>query len=84
MKKLFQSKIVWLGILGIVSSAIQGFTKVEIDPAINEQIVALDWSNIGQAALGAATIVARWFFTNVPISTLRPGVKEASDEFSPN
>lgn len=74
----------WLGILGIISAGIKGFTKIEIDPAINEQIVALDWSNIGQAALSAATIVARWFFTNVPISTLRPGVKEASDEFSPN
>jgi hypothetical protein len=84
MKGLFQSKIVWLGILGIISAGINGFTKIEIDPAINEQIVALDWSNIGQAALSAATIVARWFFTNVPISTLRSGVKEASDEFSPN
>lgn len=84
MKKLFQSKLIWVGIVGIISGAIGGYTKTEIDPAINEQIVSLDWSHIGQSLVGAATIYLRWFFTNVPISTLRPGVKEAADEYSPN
>lgn len=83
MKTVFQSKIVWLGIISVIIAAVKGLWKVEIDPALGEQIVNLDWSNIATAAVGAATIIARWFFTNVPISTLKNNTTP-TDEFSPN
>lgn len=74
MKALIKSKIFWLQILAFVSTSIEGFTKVKIDPATLQQIVELDWSNILVASISAATIIARVYFTSVPINGLiKPG-----------
>lgn len=69
-KALFKSKIFWLAFLGFVFSLVGGWTNKTIDPGTAAEIVNLDWSNILQAAISAAVIIARAFFTNTKISGL--------------
>ena len=76
MKALIKSKTFWLQIGIFLSTAIEGFTKVRIDPATLQQIVDLDWTNIWVSGLAAVTILVRVYFTSVPINgIITPGGK---------
>ena len=70
MKKLFQSKIVWLSIVGFLLALIGGFTKTEIPVGLASEIVSLNWLNIGQALISLLVILVRWLFTTSRISGL--------------
>lgn len=81
MKTLIQSKTFWLQILIFIGTAVEGFTKVKIDPVTLQQIVDLDWSHIGVAILSAITILVRMYFTSVPINGVITKGGKASDSF---
>lgn len=66
-KGLFHSKIFWLAVINLVIAVLGGLTHKEFAPGTAEEIVSLDWGNIGQALVSLAMILARWFFTSAKI-----------------
>lgn len=73
-KSLFQSKIFWTALVSFVLALLGGFTHKVITPGMADDIVALDWSNIGQAALSLGIILFRWFSSGSRISGIFPKV----------
>lgn len=67
MKPLIMSKTFWLSVITFVIVAVKGFWNIEIDPVIGKEIVEIDYSNLVIGITSALTIVARYFFTKVPI-----------------
>lgn len=66
-KVAIKSKIVWIAVANFVLALIGGFTMKTIDPLVGAEIVNLDWSNIVQAVISVAMILARVLFTNTII-----------------
>lgn len=66
-KPLFQSKEFWVAALGFLFFVLQGLTTVTVPPGTAEEIVALDYSNLGGALLSLAIIALRVFFTKTKI-----------------
>lgn len=66
-KGLFHSKIFWLAVINLVIAVLGGLTHKAFAPGTAEEIVSLDWGNIGQALVSVAMILARWFFTSAKI-----------------
>lgn len=66
-KPLFRSKEFWVAALGFIFFVLQGLTTVTIPPGTADEIVALDWSNVGGALLSLAIIILRAFFTKTKI-----------------
>lgn len=78
-KGFFQSKIIWLALLGLAFQLIAPLLGREYDPStgdVEESIIDLifgggDWVNIGANVL---IIIARWFFTDTKIEGfVKPG-----------
>ena len=66
-KPLFQSREFWVALLGFIFFIVQGLTTVTVPPGTAEEIVALDWTNVGGALLSLAIIALRVFFTKTKI-----------------
>lgn len=66
-KPLFWSKEFWVALLGFLFFVVQGLTTITVPPGTAEEIVSLDWSNVGGALLSLAIIALRVFFTKTKI-----------------
>jgi hypothetical protein len=59
IKAFFFSKIFWAAFLNFLFIMLRGLFHVEITPEVGKEIINLDWTNIGQAALSVLIIVLR-------------------------
>jgi hypothetical protein len=66
-KGLLKSKIVWLAIINLILALVNHFTGRVAPEGLSEEIVGMDWSNLVQALLSVAMIVARWLIQPRPI-----------------
>lgn len=69
-KGLFESKIFWFALVQLLLNIAAFFTKAVVPDGMVEQIVGLDWTNWLGAALSVLTILARVFWTKLPIKGL--------------
>ena len=59
VKKIFTSKIFWLALVNFLIVSYAGIFDVTVEPGVAEEIVNLNWKELGQALISLALIVIR-------------------------